>query len=179
MQKEGIEQISYNYIAILPILFISFLLIIVMSFAANAQQTGASPYIYDAVVPKSQNLEIKNNFMVNSFSGAATYSYSLSIPPGTNGLQPVVSVYYNSHSVGQRPGILESGWTLSESYIQRDTNYTVKNTTDDEFILILEGVSYDLIHNKTNNRFHTKIESFMHIQNISGRVENKNVKYGL
>ena len=179
MQKEQVR----GFFSIRKAILTTFIFFILASFDVTAQQIGASPSVYDAVVPKAQNLDIKNNFLVNSFSGSAVYSYPLAVPPGTNGLQPTLNIFYNSHNAVQRPDILESGWTLSESYIQRDTNYTVDynytvdNKPDDEFTLILEGIPYELIHNRTNNRFHTQVETFMYIQNTSGSDENDNDEY--
>ena len=164
------------YKNILAVTIISFILIVILINVSAQEAIDPFPYLYDTAVPKQQNLEIKDNLIVNYFTGAVTYAYPINVPPGTNGLQPVTNLFYNSQSTGQRPGILGTGWSFSESYIQRDTNYTFENISDDEFILVLEGISYDLIHNKTNNRFHTRIESFMHVRNVSGG-NNDNSEY--
>ncbi|MEK6844554.1 MAG: SpvB/TcaC N-terminal domain-containing protein, partial [Nanoarchaeota archaeon] len=153
---------------------ISFILIIVI--LTNVSAVDPLPYVYDTIVPKQQSLEARADLIANLFSGAVTYNYQINVPPGTNGLKPNVNLFYNSHSATQRPGILGGGWSFSESYIQRDANYTFDNKFDDDFVLVLEGISYELVHNKTNNRFHTRIESFMHIRNISGG-NNDNDEY--
>ncbi len=121
------------------------------------------PYIFDSVLPKESNLEVRGNANIDLFTGAATYSYPLILPPGINSLQPQINLFYNSQN--QDNNILGRSWTLSQSYIQRDVNYTSHNISDDKFKLVLDGNSYDLIYSQTDNRFFTKIENFFHIKN--------------
>jgi hypothetical protein len=54
---------------------------------------------------------------VDGPTGAFTQSVSLDIPPGRNGLQPDVSLQYNSQNTSD--GIVGYGWSLSIPYIQR------------------------------------------------------------
>jgi hypothetical protein len=54
---------------------------------------------------------------VNGQSGAFTQRVPLDIPPGRNGLQPDVSLQYNSQNTSD--GIVGYGWSLSVPYIQR------------------------------------------------------------
>ena len=65
-----------------------------------------------------------------------------------------------------------SAWSFSENYIQRNTNYTINNLSDDEFILVLEGNSYNLIYVNSDGRYHTKVENFLYIDNLSGGNNN-------
>jgi hypothetical protein len=37
----------------------------------GAQEVDPFPYLYDAAVPKQQNLEVKDNLLVNLFSGGS------------------------------------------------------------------------------------------------------------
>ncbi len=147
--------------------------IILTSLAAIG--TAYTYYIEDATVPQQQKLDVKNNLIVNPFTGAAVYTHPITMPQGTNQLQPSLTLFYNSQAMEQRPGILGTGWSLSENYIQRDTNYTIQNISDDEFILVLDGSSYDLVYSAVDKRFHTKIESFLNIQNVSGGNNEKGV----
>ncbi len=110
-------------------------------------------------MPKSQDLEVRGNTNVDLFTGAATFSYPIAVSPGINGLQPSLSLFYNSQSLDT--GILGTGWTLSQSYIQRDTNNSFENISNDKFRLVLEGNSYDLIYSQADGRYHTKIETFI------------------
>jgi RHS repeat-associated protein len=54
---------------------------------------------------------------VDGQSGAFTQRVPLDIPPGRNGLQPDVSLQYNSQNTAD--GVVGYGWSLSIPYIQR------------------------------------------------------------
>jgi len=112
-------------------------------------------------------------FQTSLYTGAATYTYPIEVPPGTNGLAPSLFLSYNSHSARGRAGWVGLGWELSPHYIQRDVNYTPDNTADDEFDLILNGQKYDLIHNSSEGIYHTKTESYLYIQNSTGAPNEK------
>ncbi|MFH1445776.1 MAG: FG-GAP-like repeat-containing protein [Nanoarchaeota archaeon] len=134
-------------------------------------------YDRDAAVPKKIDMQLGGESLVSLYTGALTYSYTIRVPPGTNGLQPSLGIFYNSHSAtGQSPGVLGAGWQLSQSYIQRDVNHTVDDTSDDKFILVLNGASYELIYVDSESRYHTKIETFMNIQKGTG-VNNTKGEY--
>ncbi len=126
------------------------------------------PYIHKANVPDHPKIKLYGSYQTNLFPGAATYSYPIEVPQGTNGLQPSISISYNSQTAKQRPGILGAGWSLTQNYIYRDVNSTPSNTTDDEFKLILNGGFYDLVYDSSDSLHHTKIESFFRIQNLTG-----------
>jgi RHS repeat-associated protein len=89
------------------------------------------------------------------FSGAATYQYPVKMPPGRNGLQPQISLVYNSRnldglvtaaSVSNGPiGLL--GWTVGGiAGIVRSTkvNDEGKLTVYDEYSLTVNGTSHEL-----------------------------------
>jgi hypothetical protein len=54
---------------------------------------------------------------VEGSSGAFTQRVPLDIPPGRNGLEPELSLQYNSQNTSD--GIVGYGWSLSVPYIQR------------------------------------------------------------
>jgi len=54
---------------------------------------------------------------IDGASGAFTQKISLDIPPGRNGLQPDVSLQYNSQNTSD--GVVGYGWSLSIPYIER------------------------------------------------------------
>ena len=125
------------------------------------------PYLHKAVVPEHPKVKLYGTYSTELFPGAATYTYQLDLPPGTNGLQPILTLSYNSQSVKQRPGILGAGWSLASTYITRDVNSTLNDTSDDFFRLIFNSAAYRLVYNASDQFYHTEIESYMRIQNIS------------
>jgi RHS repeat-associated protein len=133
-------------------------------FADNAYK----PYLHKANVPDYPKVKLYGSYSTDLFPGAATYSYSIEVPSGTNGLGPSISITYNSQTIEQRPGILGAGWGMSQNYIYRDVNGTLADTPDDGFKLILGGTTYDLVFAPSDGFFHTKIESFIRIQNLTG-----------
>ena len=124
------------------------------------------PNIHEPQVPEHPPLNIPGSYKTDLFPGAATYEYKIQVPPGVNGLQPEVSIAYNSHSASSNiPFPLGSGWTFTQNYIMRNQNYT-KNLSDDTFTLVLNGRFYELVYDKKDDRYHTTPENFMEIKKI-------------
>lgn len=147
------------------VLFLLFFL--VFAAAAYAADDQYKPYLHKPSVPEHPKAKLYGKYQTNLFPGAATYTYPIEVPKGTNNLQPSISISYNSQSVKQRHSILGAGWSLTQNYIYRDINFTPSNATDDEFKLILNGASYDLIYDKKDGLYHTETETFARIQNLS------------
>ena len=97
---------------------------------------------------------------VSEFSGAATYSYPIEVPPGRGGLQPNLALSYSSRSLdgairSVSQGNVASGWSIGDSYIIREGgglewgsgtpygHFTL--THKDNYRLVLNGVGYELI----------------------------------
>ena len=135
-----------------------------LSFAADDTY---KPYLHKPNIPEGPKVKLYGKYATELFPGAGTYTYELEVPKGTNGLQPSLTLSYNSQSMKQRPSFLGSGWTLTQNYVLRDVNFTPSNVTDDKFKLILNGASYDLIYDSNDGFFHTEAETFARIQNIS------------
>lgn len=125
------------------------------------------PYLHNPEVPKNPGLNLQGTYATALWPGAATYSYPIEVPSGTNGLVPSLSISYNHQSTLGRPSIIGAGWSLSENYITRDVNYTFSNVNNDKFKLVLNGQVYDLIYDTSDSRWHTEIESYLYIKNIS------------
>ncbi len=68
------------------------------------QITGASDFPDDGTHYRLTNLPD-----VSTFSGAATYGYALTLPPGRNGMAPDLSLGYNSGSLNGLLGVVQSG----------------------------------------------------------------------
>jgi hypothetical protein len=98
---------------------------------------------------KPPNSPYKNTwgaYQTDLFSGSFNYEYKIAVPPGTNGLTPKLSISYNSHAANGKAGWVGAGWEIPLSYVQRDIEYTRKDTSDDTFDLFLEGSKHDLIY---------------------------------
>jgi hypothetical protein len=84
-------------------------------------------------------------FQVSTFTGSAAYNFSIEVPPGPGGLQPSLSLSYNSQTVdgsasrGQASWV-GMGWSLDTGYIQRSMNGTPNYFEDDTFSLQVNGV---------------------------------------
>ncbi len=128
--------------------------------------------------PESPYKNTWSAFQTDLFSGSFSYNFNIEVPPGTNGFAPKITLSYNSHSAKGRPGWLGSGWEIPQSYIQRDIEYTRKNTADDTFDLYLNGAKHDLVYVPSEGRFHTKIETFLKIEKLSG-APNQTGEYWL
>jgi len=103
-------------------------------------------------------------FQTDLFSGSFSYNYKIEAPPGTNGLAPKLSISYNSHAAKGKAGWVGAGWDIPQSYIQRNIQYTRKNTGDDTYELYLDGAKHDLVYVTSEGRFHTKVESYLKVE---------------
>ena len=93
-------------------------------------------------------------------SGAFIYSYPIDLPPGTNGVQPAVSLVYNSQKGN---GIVGMGWVLSGfPEISRDTSYPVNWNDNDHFVYNGQRLIKD-----SYGLYHTESESFQKIEYVS------------
>ena len=148
------------------VLFLSLFILLVLLNITSADPY--KPFLHDPEVPEEGKLELRGLFKANLFVGAATHTYFIDVPKGTNGLQPIISLRYNSHDTKGKPSNLGMGWSLTQDVIRRDTNFTRSNTSNDEFKLSLEGKEYDLVYVRNEGRFHTNPETFFYVSNKSG-----------
>lgn len=116
--------------------------------------------------------EPSGQYYTDLFTGSATYSFNLEVPPGVNGLEPSIALSYNHHQSGSR-SILGNGWSLSQDFIYRDTVYTISEASDDKFHLHLNGMNLELVYVPSENRYHTEIESYLYIKKESGGNNDK------
>jgi YD repeat-containing protein len=113
--------------------------------------------------PHSSFYNDDGDFSVSPYLGSSAYVIPIVLPPGTGSLQPSLSLRYNSMSSGAYGGQTGIGWKLTQNFIQRDMESTPDNWTDDSFDLILNGANYHLMYNDTEDRYHTKIESYLNV----------------
>jgi RHS repeat-associated protein len=87
---------------------------------------------------------------VSSYTGAATYEIPIEVFPGPGGLQPSLTLRYNSMIVDDasyrtQASWVGMGWSLDVGYIQRNMHGTQWNQRDDTFIFNLGGVTHELV----------------------------------
>jgi hypothetical protein len=94
--------------------------------------------------PNPANLSPAGSQGVSLFTGAFTYSYPIVVPPGRRGIQPNLSLLYNSQA---QNGWVGMGWNLSLGSIQRSTKNGIPtyNDSQDTFILQFQGETDQLV----------------------------------
>ena len=115
-----------------------------------------------------------------SADGEARYSIPIELPPGTNGLTPVLSLDYRHRTRG---GLLGVGWSLSglsqitrcaRTFSQDGVAEPPMRSGVDRFCLdgqrlvVVNGASYDA----PNAEYRTEIESFARIRAVNGTSVN-------
>jgi len=157
-------SISYFMISVLFILgTISY-----SAYALEDNDPDGLYYKFSHVKAPESSIEMTGGFETSIYTGSATYSYSINVPPGTNGLTPNLALSYSSQRAAGRAGLVGLGWDLNMNYIQRDVEHSPLNISDDTFDLIFDGQKYDLVYVPIENRYHTKIESYLYIEKRTG-----------
>jgi len=157
--------------------FFSVLLIIPLFSLLVFASVPYEPYLHAPSVQGVDSLGLPSNVKNDLFTGAATYSYSLDVPPGTNGLAPSLSLMYSSFSSKQRSEFLADGWSLTTSYIQLVDNRTPLNNAfyhGKHYVLSIDGQQQELVYNSDENRFYTKREEYYFIENKTGGFNQNN-----
>lgn len=114
------------------------------------QDSITYPYL-EETEPLKSNVEIKANEM----TGALTMRYPLIVPPGRNGMQPDLSLTYNSQDSDQG-SIFGYGWSLDIPYIKRENKLGVNNLYNE--IFFSSSISGELVRT-SGNSFGAKIEN--------------------
>lgn len=92
---------------------------------------------------------VENNVSISKQSGAFTYSYPITVPPGRNGLTPDVSLQYSSQS-GDYTSYIGYGWQVNIPTIERinltgtENLYQTSNFTSslDGELVAVDATSY-------------------------------------
>ena len=115
-----------------------------------------------------------NVISVDSFSGAATGSYRFAVPPGRLGMEPDLTIAYNSGSTAI--GLLGKGWDFTFPYIQRSLRRGQPTFTwTDTFAINWGGRIMDLVLICDPNsgcpagvrEFRTEVETFLRIKSYN------------
>jgi hypothetical protein len=139
-----------------------------------------------------------NEPVVSSFSGAAAYQYPLALPPGRNGLQPSISLSYNSKGVDgflgwRASGWVGLGWSIDAVDIVRENVkwYAPAGpgwiTYDNRFRLVMNGASYRLHPadpNQLSGRYYAEDAPGLYIERLNhaggnGSGANRTTEYWL
>jgi RHS repeat-associated protein len=88
---------------------------IVMS-ASDPFSVNAPAFDTSALAPTTFQ---RGDYSVSDKTGAATYSYPIVVPPGREGMQPVLALSYSS--LAPLRGGLAAGWSLALPAVERDT----------------------------------------------------------
>ncbi|MBN2323433.1 MAG: VCBS repeat-containing protein [Spirochaetes bacterium] len=92
--------------------------------------------------------------------GSFSYRIPITLPPGTNGMGPDLSLLYNSANGN---GLLGMGWVLSGlKVITRDPSYPIRFNNEDHYML--DGMKLVMGH---DGFYHTEIESYLKIEAYS------------
>jgi len=115
------------------------------------------------------------------FTGTATTSIPIDVPPGRNGMQSILQLVYSSTNGN---GWVGMGWKLEVGAIERQTRFGVNYGAND-YTIRLNGVSMDLIQAPPpapSDEYRAKIESeFLRIKKLAGGwwevTDKKGIKY--
>lgn len=104
--------------------------------------------------------ENKGSPEVSQFTGTATMSIPIAVPPGRKGMQPNLNLVYNSNGGN---GLFGIGWDLPIGYVERRgvTGGVPKYDNTDKYVLNLYGSEQDLVD--IGGEYRTKQNSFMKI----------------
>jgi len=157
--------------------FFSFLIIMAFFFTNVVLADGnAKDYtLFYPHSPTSLNINQYGNLKENLFTGAVIYNLPLEVMPGTNGLQPKLSLNYNRHLALNNPNLFGSGWELNNFYIAPNP----RNSSVNSYLLVNNGALNDLIYVPSEGRFHTEIENDFYIENKSGGNNEKGIYWVL
>ncbi len=97
------------------------------------------------------------------FTGTATTSIPIAVPPGRGGVHPTLALVYNSANGNGWVGL---GWKLEKSVIERQTRFGL-NYAGDAYVFRLAGINVDLV-NVGTNQYRAKIEGgFTRVQKLT------------
>jgi RHS repeat-associated protein len=131
---------------------------------------------------QSSHLPTLDSFQTSPFTGAATFSLPIEVPPGPGGMQPSLSLTYNSQIIDNSSKATQAswvgmGWALDIGSIELNSNGTPTYTKDDTYFLNLNGISTKILLD-TSGVYHLSDENFWQITKVgtpdSWKLKDKN-----
>jgi hypothetical protein len=108
---------------------------------AEAAHLGSSTVSAGSVPPPG--VTAIQSFQPDLFTGRATTSVPIAVPPGRKGMQPSLGLSYSSSG---RNGWVGAGWGLDLGYIERSTKKGVpRYDSSDTYTFMFQGVASDLV----------------------------------
>ena len=134
-----------------------------LTFPASTEASlGSSTASAGSALPPS--VSAIQSFQPDLFTGRATTSLPIAIPPGRKGLQPGLALAYSSSGRNSWVGM---GWSLELGYIERSTKQGLpKYDTTDLFLISIQGVNSELVK-LPDGTYRTKDEGlFLRIEDL-------------
>ncbi|HLO17470.1 MAG TPA: hypothetical protein VK206_21735, partial [Anaerolineales bacterium] len=130
----------------------------VFDYKANNWQSHMAPTVDD--------------FKVADFTGAGTYAINLWTPPGPDGLQPNLTLSYNSQVIDDSTAFTQAswvgmGWDLDTGAVLHNLHGTDQDFSDDTFSISAGGVSGLLLpigYDGNITTYNTADQSFLKVQ---------------
>ncbi len=138
----------------------------------TAQTDHFTVFDYKAETWQAASLPTIDSFQVSEFIGAGTYSMPFWTPPGPGGLQPSLSLSYNSQMIDNsslytQASWVGAGWSLDTGSIIRIMHDTDDDTSDDTFTIAVAGIGSTLLpvnESGTVTTYRTADESYNKIE---------------
>lgn len=138
----------------------------------TVQSDHLTVFDYKANNWQSAMLPTVETFKTSDFTGAATYQINMWTPPAPGGLQPSVSLSYNSQiidesTVYQQASWVGMGWNLDTGSITRNLHGTDSAWNDDTFNISVGGTSGLLLPISSSGgitQYNTADQTFMKVE---------------
>jgi hypothetical protein len=116
----------------------------------TAQTDHLTVFDYKASSWQGYDLPTVDDFKVAGFTGAGTYAINLWTPPGTAGLQPQLTLQYNSQIIDEATSYSQAswvgmGWSMDTGAITTNLHGTTDDPKDDTYSISLSGISSQLL----------------------------------